>query len=92
MSVNIQGAVMKEQGQTFAIVLVKRHVIQNSKEAQKSQNVYKRYFPKMPIILMAQDSQGTPTYFGRPDIVNFLANVHPGGIPLKRYNFDEPGQ
>ena len=89
MSVHIQGAVLKEQGQTFAIVVVKRHVIQNMSEAKKSQNVYARYFPKMPIILMTQDSHGTPTYFGRPDIVNYLANMHRGGIPLKRYTFNE---
>lgn len=89
MSVQIQGAVLKEQGQTFAIVVVQRHVIHNMSEAKKLQNEFARYFPKMPIILMAQDSHGTPTYFGRPDIVNYLASIHRGGIPLKRYTFDE---
>lgn len=89
MSVEIQGAVLKEQGQTFAIVVVQRHVIHNMSEAKKSQNLFARYFPNIPIILMAKDSYGTPTYFGRPDIVNYLGNINRGGIPLKRYTFDE---
>ena len=29
----IQGAVIREQGQTFAVVVVKQHVVQNSSEA-----------------------------------------------------------
>jgi len=85
MSYQIDGAVIKEQGITFAIAVVKRHVIQNSSEAQSTQNGYRSVFPGVPIILMAQDSQGTPTYYGRTDIVNFLANIDPNRIPWKRY-------
>ena len=85
MSYQIDGAVVKEQGVTFAIVVVKRHVIQSSSEAQDAQNAYHPVFPGMPIILMAQDSRGIPTYYGRKDIVNFLANIDHGRIPWKRY-------
>jgi hypothetical protein len=44
-----------------------------------------RAFGAMPIVLMAQDSKGTPTYFGRPDIVSFLANVFVEQIPWMKY-------
>lgn len=78
------GAVIKEQGVTFAIVIVKPHIL-NSSEREDVRNSFRSVFPGVPIILMAQDSRGTPTYHGRKDIVNFLANVHPSRIPWKRY-------
>jgi len=61
-----QGAVIREQGVTFAIVIVKAHVIDSSSE-------------------MAQDSRGTPTYYGRQDIARFLAGVPLSAIPWKQY-------
>lgn len=81
----IDGAVIKEQGVTFAIVVVKPHVIQSTFTANEARQSYAGLFPGMPIILMAQDSKGIPTYQGRNDIVKFLANVHPSMIPWKRY-------
>lgn len=80
------GALIKEQGVTFAIVIVKPHVLDSTSERTSAQNGFSRYFPGVPVILMAQNSRGTPTYFGRPDIVKFLANVHPSRIPWKRYS------
>lgn len=82
---NFDGAVIKEQGVTFAIVVVKPHVIQNSFTADKARESFSRYFPGMPIILMAQNSRGIPTYQGRKDIVKFLSNIHPSRIPWKHY-------
>ncbi|MGZ8941203.1 MAG: hypothetical protein ACXW00_00345 [Methylobacter sp.] len=83
----IQGAVIKEQGVSFAIVIVKQFVIQSQIEFQKTATAFSNYFPGMPIVLMAQDSRGIPTYRGRKDIVNFLANLHPSQIPWKEYTF-----
>jgi hypothetical protein len=84
----LQSAVVKEQGVTFAIVIVKQFVIQSQMEFQKAATAFSNYFPGMPIVLMAQDSRGTPTYRGRKDIVNFLANVNPARIPWKEYTFN----
>lgn len=81
----IDGAVVREQGVTFAIAVVKRHVIQNSVQARNTQSSFSSVFPGMPIILMAQDSRGIPTYYGRKDIVRFLANIDPCRIPWKKY-------
>lgn len=81
----IDGAVIKEQGVTFAIVVVKSHVLNNSVERERVRASCSDIFPGIPIILMAQDSRGIPTYQGRKDIVNFLANIHPSRIPWKRY-------
>jgi len=85
MSYQIEGAIVKEQGITFAIVVVKHTIIQSSSENQEAINAYRHIFPGMPIILMGQDSQGKSTYYGPEDIVNFLAKVDPHRIPWRRY-------
>ncbi len=84
----IDGAVIREQGLTFAIVCVKSHVLQNTSDANASIIHYRaRCFQGVPVVLMAQDARGVPTYYGRPDIVRFMANVSFGAVPWKRYTF-----
>lgn len=39
----------------------------------------------MPTVLMAQDSRGVPTYYGRDDIVRFLSNTPMEGLPWREY-------
>ena len=80
-----QGSLIKEQGVTFAIVVVKRSALSNQSEAQSVINSFRRIFPGVPIVLMAQDGQGVPTYYGRQDIVKFLAHVPMAAIPWKEY-------
>ncbi len=82
------GAVIKEQGITFAIVVVKQHVLNSDKERDDARNGFRGIFPGIPIILMAQDSNGVPTYQGRTDIVRFLTHVNPSRITWKRYNYN----
>ncbi len=80
-----EGAVIKEQGVTFAVVVVKKHVVNNRSEANKAIRSFQPVFPGIPIILMAQDHSGVPTYFGRKDISRFMANVPLHAIPWKEY-------
>ena len=82
-----EGALIKEQGVTFAVVIVKPHILDNSNESENARRGFQPVFPGVPIILMAQDSRGIPTYFGRPDIVKFLANVSISRIPWKKYSY-----
>lgn len=81
----VQGAVIKEQGVTFAIVVVKPYVLNSATESHNAIQAFAPIFPGMPITLMAQDGRGVPTYRGRKDIVNFLANLHLSQIPWKEY-------
>ena len=85
---NFQGSVIREQGITFAIVIVKKHVIDNRSEAEDAIRNFQPVFPAIPVVLMAQDSRGVPTYFGRPDIVKFLANVPIQSVPWKEYTIN----
>ena len=80
----VQGAVIREQGQTFAIVIVRSHIIQNRSEAA---NAIRGLAPAfgVPVVLMAQDGRGNPTYYGRPDIARFMANVPIHSVPWREY-------
>ncbi len=67
-----EGALLKEQGVTFAIVVVKPHVLNRTMECDNARRSSTPVFPGVPIILMAQNSRGVPTYQGRSDIVRFF--------------------
>lgn len=82
-----QGSGLTEQGVTFAVIIVNRSVIHNRIEAHKIiQNFQQQIFSGMPVILMAQDPRGTPTYYGRQDISRFLSRVPLSAIPWKEYD------
>lgn len=81
---SFDGALIKEQGVTFAIAVVKPYVL-TSPEKESIRLGIMRYFGNIPIILMAQNQKGIPTYDGRKDIVRFLANIHPSRIPWRHY-------
>lgn len=80
----VQGAVIREQGQSFAIVAVKPHVVQNSVAAAAATRGFTPVFG-VPVVLMAQDGRGRPTYCGRADIARFMAGVPLRAIPLREY-------
>jgi len=81
----IQGAILREQSQTFAVVVVKRHLLDSSHEANETVRAFSHYFPGMPVVLAGQDSWGRFTYFGRRDISAFLASISPTRIPWKEF-------
>lgn len=83
-----QGAVVREQGVTFGIIVVKSYVLNSPSDREDEIRFGLRAFGPIPIILMAQDSNGRPTYYGRKDIANFLANVHMEQIPWKEYTIN----
>jgi hypothetical protein len=81
----IHAAVVKEQGVKFAVVVVKNYVLYNSSDANQAIVNFSSVFPGMPVVLMAQDSSGTPEYYGRLDIVNFLSNVPFEALPWREW-------
>jgi hypothetical protein len=80
-----EGAKITEQGVTFGIIIVKPYVLQNTAEQDSLRQFAARAFGSIPIVLMAQDSRGVPTYNGRPDIVRFLSKLDPSRIPWRKY-------
>ena len=81
----VTGAVVREQGQTFAIVVVKPHILDSRQQSAEAQRAFQPRFPGVPVVLMADGPFGRPRYWGRRDIVNFLANTDPARIPWRQY-------
>lgn len=77
-------ALIREQGVEFAVVLVKQHVTSSGSRDATARG-FASFFPGRPIVLCSQDFRGTPTYYGRPDLVKFLANLAIQRLPWKKY-------
>ena len=84
-----EGALIKEQGVTFGIIVVKMSVIQNRREANiLISNAEQNIFRGVPVVLMAQDARGKPYYYGRQDITRFLSNISLHSIPWRKYTMN----
>jgi hypothetical protein len=78
-------ALIREQGVDFAVVAVKRSVLTGPKATKVDLvSAYSVEFG-MPAVLMAQDASGRPEYYGRPDLVKFLANVYLEQLPWREF-------
>ncbi len=84
----MQGAVVKEQGVTFAVACVKPQVLNNTRVADKTICSLHSVFGGMPIVLMAQDSCKRAKYYGRRDISQFLSKIPVSAIPWREYNIN----
>ena len=83
--VELTGAVIVEQNVTFAVVVVKRSFLNDKNAADSFMEELKAPFGGIPVVLMSQDDKGTPSYYGRPDIAQFMASVPLKNIPWKKY-------
>ena len=59
-----QGAVITEQGVTFGILIVQQHVLNDPTRRDGLVLQASRLFDGIPTVLMTQDFNGTPTYYG----------------------------
>ena len=84
--IKIRGAVIIEQGVTFAVIAVKQSVTNYTARIVQVRQELQYFFPNMPIILMSQDKNGTPHFYGRKDIVEFLKTIRLDQIPWKDYH------
>ncbi len=82
----VHGAVIIEQGVTFAVIAVRPEVTRYTIKLTRARRALSRFFPNMPIVLMSQDSNGTPHFYGRKDIVDFLKSIRLDQIPWKEYH------
>lgn len=83
---SFDGAIVNEQGVTFGIAVVRRGVLDNPSARDEAILEFSEVFGGIPTVLMAQDGQGTPTYYGRSDIVDFLTSIQMEQIPWQRYS------
>jgi hypothetical protein len=83
-----EGAIVREQGVTFGIVVVKESAIRDHSTASNLIASYQPVLGVAPVVLMAQNYKGVPEYYGRKDIVAFLANIDFRRIPWKKYTYN----
>lgn len=84
--VDFRGALIREQGLTFAVVEVSPAVLDGGTEAIKSERErYQPVFRDVPIILAARGADRRVRFQGRQDIVQFLMTAGWSRIPWKRY-------
>ena len=80
-----EAAVIKEQGVSFVVLPVKSHVFNLPSSKQEMIIFGQLKFPGLPIVLMRKRIDGRAEYYGRPDILKFLSNVHPSRLPWAKY-------
>jgi hypothetical protein len=76
----VQFARIREQGVTFAIVVVKDHIIDNRSQADEAVSAWTLEFGCPTILLGAQRHK----LYGRPDVVRFMSNVSINRIPWRQ--------
>jgi hypothetical protein len=81
------GSIVSEQGVTFAVVQVHSFMVETAQDAQDAIFTYGSLFPGMPVVVMAVGGASGPTYWGRSDLANYMAQVHPARIEWRRYSF-----
>jgi hypothetical protein len=82
---SFDGAVIEQDGVTFGIAVVQGSVLSTSGDRDAAVLEFSQAFGGIPTVLMAQDGRGIPTYYGRTDIVDFLASVPMEAIPWQHY-------
>lgn len=80
-----EGAVIREQGITFGVMVVKPSVFADSSRRDALVTQASNAFGGLPTVLMAQTSRGQARYYGRTDIARFMANVPLSSVPWQRY-------
>lgn len=83
---SFDAALVREQGVTFAVVAVKGHVVSSDSSRREAIDAFGAHFPGVPIVLMVQDGRGRATFWGRQDIVRFLAKVPVQALPWRRFS------
>jgi hypothetical protein len=78
-------AVMREQGVTFAVVVVRSNVLRSMPECTRAQLTFGPAFPGLPIVLLARDQQGIPAFHGPRNIVALLSNIPLDAIAWREY-------
>ena len=81
----VQAAAISLQGINFAIVIVGMELVNSPGEADMAIESLQPTFGGVPVILMAQNEQGSPTYYGDQDIVRLLADVPVDKMPWQEY-------
>lgn len=76
-------ALVREQGVDFAVVNVKRRVLDDRRAQENLATTLAPHVGAIPVVFMSEDSRGRATYVGRRDLVRFLSNVFVEQLPWR---------
>lgn len=76
-------AVVREQGVTFAVALIKDHVLNSPSEADRSLQVVATALRCSLVVLMGE--RNGKLRGNRRDVVDFVSRLHPSQLPWRKY-------
>lgn len=82
----VQAAAISIAGNRFVVVVVDLGLVQSSGEADMALDRLSDGFGGVPVVLMGQRENGTPVYYGDPELVESLREVPLEQMPFKTYN------
>ncbi|MCA0848352.1 hypothetical protein [Salipiger thiooxidans] len=77
-------ALVREQGVTFAVVIVKNHVLNSPASADQMIRAASMALGCPLVVLMGETNQRLRG--NRRDVVNFVSKIHPSRLPWKKWN------
>ncbi len=87
MTGKIKGSFIKIQNISFGILETSCDIISNPPKANNFIKSFAFIFGSYPIVLFAYNDAHHPVYYGKPEIVKLLVNVHPDQISWKIYHY-----
>jgi len=85
-AMKIQAAAISIQGVQFAVVVSGPDLLANQGEADMTIEQLAPTFGGVPVVLMAQNEAGSPTYYGDQNIVELLRDVPVDKMPWQEYS------
>jgi hypothetical protein len=90
--VQLEGAHLKERAKQggwieWWVVIVQRSVLSSQNRCEQTRAALEDQLGQ-PVVLMAQDARGRPTYWGRPDLVDYMAAQVLEAIPWQRFTLN----
>jgi len=81
----VQAAAISLQEHRFVVVLSQMTLVANPGEADMAIEDLQPYFGGVPVVLMAQEDDGSPRYHGNSQLVSLLAGIPIDKMPWKHY-------
>lgn len=79
----LTAALVKEQGVTFAVALVKNHVLNSPSTADQMIQSVARHLGCPLVVLMGESNRKLRG--NRRDVVKFVSRLHPSQLPWKKW-------
>jgi hypothetical protein len=84
-AMKVQAAAISLQGHQFVVVVSRMTLVESPGEADMAIDDLQPYFGGVPVVLMAQKEDGSPSYYGDSRLVELLAGIPIDKMPWKEY-------